>query len=49
MKDQPQNPESPVAHHVSDILAKLQVRSRADAVRVAHKLGIRPQTMVPHP
>jgi DNA-binding CsgD family transcriptional regulator len=28
------------AHHVSDVLAKLQVRSRAEAVSMAHALGI---------
>jgi DNA-binding CsgD family transcriptional regulator len=36
-------------HHVSDILAKLQVRSRVDAVRVAQHVGILPQTIQPHP
>jgi len=30
------------AHHVSDVLAKLNVRSRAEAVRVAHQVGIIP-------
>jgi DNA-binding CsgD family transcriptional regulator len=29
-----------VEHHVSDVLAKLNVRSRAEAVRVAYQLGI---------
>ena len=31
-----------VAHHVSDVLAKLNVRSRAEAVSMAHQLGIIP-------
>lgn len=30
------------ANHVSEILAKLQVRSRAEAVRAAHQLGMLP-------
>ncbi|HEU4785372.1 MAG TPA: LuxR C-terminal-related transcriptional regulator, partial [Ktedonobacterales bacterium] len=32
-----------VEHHVSDVLAKLNVRSRAEAVRVAYELGLVPQ------
>ena len=29
-----------VANHVSEILAKLQVRSRAEAVRAAQQVGL---------
>jgi DNA-binding CsgD family transcriptional regulator/tetratricopeptide (TPR) repeat protein len=36
-----------VEHHVSGVLAKLNVRSRTDAVRVAYQLGILPQTAAP--
>ena len=36
------------AHHVSAILAKLNARSRGDAVRIASHLGILPQTSSPH-
>jgi DNA-binding NarL/FixJ family response regulator len=36
-----------VEHHVSDVLAKLNVRSRAEAVRLAYQLGLVPQTSNP--
>jgi DNA-binding CsgD family transcriptional regulator len=36
------------AHHVSAILAKLNARSRGEAVRLAYHLGILPQTSSPH-
>ena len=36
------------AHHVSAILAKLNARSRGEAVRIAYHLGILPQTRSPH-
>lgn len=36
------------AHHVSAILAKLNARSRGEAVRIAYHLGILPQTSSPH-
>ncbi len=36
-----------VEHHVSDVLAKLNVRSRADAVRLAYQLGLVPQSTNP--
>ena len=35
------------AHHVSAILAKLNARSRGEAVRIAYHLGILPQTSSP--
>lgn len=36
-----------IEHHVSDVLAKLNVRSRADAVRLAYQLGLVPQPTKP--
>jgi DNA-binding CsgD family transcriptional regulator/tetratricopeptide (TPR) repeat protein len=36
-----------VEHHVSAVLAKLNVRSRAEAVSVAYQLGIIPQSAIP--
>jgi DNA-binding CsgD family transcriptional regulator len=36
-----------VEHHVSAVLAKLDARSRAEAVRVAHDLGLVSQTATP--
>jgi DNA-binding CsgD family transcriptional regulator/tetratricopeptide (TPR) repeat protein len=36
-----------IEHHVSDVLAKLNVRSRADAVRLAFQLGLVPQPSNP--
>ncbi|HUY75515.1 MAG TPA: AAA family ATPase [Ktedonobacterales bacterium] len=36
------------AHHVSAILAKLNARSRGEAVRIAYQMGILPQTSSPH-
>jgi DNA-binding CsgD family transcriptional regulator len=38
-----------VEHHVSGVLAKLNVRSRAEAVRVAYQMGIIPQDFSPRP
>jgi DNA-binding CsgD family transcriptional regulator/tetratricopeptide (TPR) repeat protein len=37
-----------VEHHVSAVLAKLQARSRSEAVSLAHQLGIIPATTEPH-
>jgi DNA-binding NarL/FixJ family response regulator len=34
-----------VEHHVSAVLAKLEARSRAEAVNIAHQLGLIPQTV----
>jgi DNA-binding CsgD family transcriptional regulator len=36
-----------IEHHVSDVLAKLNVRSRAEAVRLAFQLGLVPQPAKP--
>ncbi|HEX5546899.1 MAG TPA: AAA family ATPase [Ktedonobacterales bacterium] len=36
-----------IEHHVSDVLAKLNVRSRAEAVRLAYQLGLVPQPTKP--
>jgi len=36
-----------IEHHVSDVLAKLNVRSRAEAVRLAFQLGLVPQVSIP--
>ena len=36
-----------VEHHVSAILAKLDARSRAEAVRVAYQRGLVPHTVTP--
>ena len=36
-----------IEHHVSDVLAKLNVRSRAEAVRLAFQLGLVPQPSNP--
>jgi DNA-binding NarL/FixJ family response regulator len=36
-----------IEHHVSDVLAKLNVRSRAEAVRLAFQLGLVPQSPNP--
>jgi DNA-binding CsgD family transcriptional regulator len=36
-----------IEHHVSDVLAKLNVRSRAEAVRLAFQLGLVPQPTNP--
>lgn len=36
-----------IEHHVSDVLAKLNARSRAEAVRLAFQLGLVPQPLNP--
>lgn len=37
-----------VDHHVSAVLAKLDARSRAEAVRIAYEVGLLPQMVTPH-